>query len=334
MSVLDVGVRGEGEDLAAAARAQDDGTGGDGPDLPGRQLDGHDALTPSVVDEQRRHEELVVAHDRLVLEAGLEQGVEQMEPRLVGGEPGPLDLHPAEGAHRDVAVRLAAPGAAPVLEPEHLLGRLADEGLHRVLVAEPVAAGHGVVGVLVQAVLGLDDGGGASLGRDRVAAHGIDLGDDADAQPRIGLGHGDRRAQARSATAHDEHVAAEEIHDSRRPSWTPGVPGDSTGELALRRGAAPREIGPGSLSRGTAAKDRTGASATTGLVTTGEHALSENPNQGHCALRDRTIHTGEVRAVWAAPAAVSNARSRPHHAARAARGAEAPRRGFQRHRIR
>src|SRR5881397_2974183 len=47
VAVLDVGVGGEGEDLAAAPRAEDDGSRGDGPNLPGGQLDGHDPLTPS-----------------------------------------------------------------------------------------------------------------------------------------------------------------------------------------------------------------------------------------------------------------------------------------------
>ena len=41
-----------------------------------------------------------------------------------------------------------------MLELQQLLGRLVDEGLDRVLVAQPVAAGDGVVGVLVEAVVG------------------------------------------------------------------------------------------------------------------------------------------------------------------------------------
>ena len=113
-----------------------------------------------------------------------------------------------------MAVRLAAPGAAPVLEPQHLLGGFLDEGLHRVLVAQPVAAGDGVVGMLVQAVPGLDHRGGAALRRDRVAAHGIDLGDHRDAELGMRLGDGDGGAQARASAAHHEHVAGERIHAS------------------------------------------------------------------------------------------------------------------------
>ena len=89
-----------------------------------------------------------------VLERGLEQRVQHVEAGLVGGEPGAHLLHAAERAHRDVAVRLPAPRAAPVLQPQQLARRLVDERLDRVLVAQPVAAGDRVVRVLVEAVVG------------------------------------------------------------------------------------------------------------------------------------------------------------------------------------
>ena len=145
----------KGKTLPQPARAEDDGLGGDGADLAGGQLDGHDALAAPVVHEQLGDEALVVALDAVVLERGLEQRVQHVEAGLVGGEPRALDLHAPEGTHGHVAVGLPAPGTAPVLEPQHLLGGLLHEGLHRVLVAEPVAAGDGVVGVRVQAVAAL-----------------------------------------------------------------------------------------------------------------------------------------------------------------------------------
>ena len=119
-----------------------------------------------------------------------------MEAGLVGGEPRPLDLHPPEGTHGDVAIRLPVPGTAPVLQPQAFLRGLPHEGLHRVLVGEPVPSGDGVVGVLVEAVRLFDHGGGSSLRRDGMAAHGIHLGDHGDAEFRIRLGHGDGSAQA------------------------------------------------------------------------------------------------------------------------------------------
>ena len=175
-------------------------------DLPRHQLDGDDALHPAVIDQQLRHEPLVVADDAGVLQRGLEEGVEHVEAGLVGGEPRAHLLHAAERAHGDAAVRLAAPRAAPVLQPEQLLGGFLDEGLDGVLVAQPVAAGDGVVGVFVEAVVRADHGRGAALGRDRVAAHRVDLGDDGDAEPGVGLGDGDGRAQPGPAAADQDHV--------------------------------------------------------------------------------------------------------------------------------
>jgi hypothetical protein len=87
--------------------------------------------------------------------------------------------------------------------------RLLDERLDGVLVAQPVAAGDGVVGVLVERVVRTDDAGRAALGRDRVAAHRVDLGDDGDAEARIGFRDRDRRAQPRAAAANEDHVMRE-----------------------------------------------------------------------------------------------------------------------------
>ena len=142
---VDVGVRGEREDLAAAAGAQDDRLRGDRLDLAGQQADRDDAVHPAVVDQQPGDEHLVVARDLVVLQGGLEQRVQHVEAGLVGREPGALLLHAAERTDRDVAVRLPAPGAAPVLELQQLAGSLVDERLDGVLVAEPVAARDRVV---------------------------------------------------------------------------------------------------------------------------------------------------------------------------------------------
>jgi hypothetical protein len=90
--------------------------------------------------------------------------VQHVEAGLVGGEPGALDLHAAEGAHVDVAVVLAAPRTAPVLELDHLRRALRDEEVHDVLLAQPVAAGDRVVEVLLQAVVRLHDAGRPAFG--------------------------------------------------------------------------------------------------------------------------------------------------------------------------
>src|SRR5262249_345561 len=203
---LDGGVGREGEDPAAAAGAEDGGLGQDGLDPAGMELDGDHALDAAIVDEELGDEPLVVAGDRGVLERGLEERVKHVEAGFVGGVPGTHLLHAAEGTHTDSPVRLATPGAPPVLEAQELLGRLLDEGLHSVLVAEPVAAGDRVVAGLVEAVVGADHTRGAALGRDRVAAHRVDLGHHRDADPGVGLGDGNGGAQAGTATADQDHV--------------------------------------------------------------------------------------------------------------------------------
>ena len=142
-----------GKTLPQPPVAEDDRLRGDRPDPSGAQLDRHHAVHPAVVDEQPGHEPLVVALDRAVLQRGLEQRVQHVEAGLVRGEPGAHLLHAAERADRDVPVRLPAPRAAPVLELEQLARSLVDERLDRVLVAEPVAAGDGVVDVLLDGVV-------------------------------------------------------------------------------------------------------------------------------------------------------------------------------------
>ena len=55
----------------------------------------------------------------------------------------------------DAAVRRTAPGAAPLLHLHELLVRVGNEVLDHVLLAQPVAALHGVVEVLLEGVMRL-----------------------------------------------------------------------------------------------------------------------------------------------------------------------------------
>src|SRR5215813_9813521 len=191
VAVLDVRVGGERKNLATTAGADDHGFGEDGLNAAGHQLDGDHAARPAVVNQQFGDEPFVVARDRLVLERGLEEGVEHVEAGLVGGEPRAFILHPAERPDRDAAVRLATPRAAPMLELQQLPGRLLDEEFNRVLVAHPISAGDRVVGVLIQCVAGFDHAGRAAFGRHGVAAHRVDFRDYGDAQVRIEFGNSD-----------------------------------------------------------------------------------------------------------------------------------------------
>src|SRR5215475_11712395 len=98
-----------------------------------------------------------------------------MKSALVGREPGTLDLHPAERPHVDMAVRLPAPWTAPMFELHHFFGAVRNEIIHRVLVAQPVSAGDGVVKMIIERIVGLYHGSGATLGCDCMTAHWVDF---------------------------------------------------------------------------------------------------------------------------------------------------------------
>src|SRR6202795_883436 len=209
---LDAGVGGEGKNAAAAAGAENDGLGGDGLNFAGHEFDGDHALDAAIVDEEFGDEPFVVAKDGVVFHGGLKKSVQHVEAGFVGGEPGAHLFHSTEGADGDVAVVLAAPGAAPVLELEKFLGGFFYEGFDGVLIAEPVAAGDGVVGVLVERVVGFDDAGGAAFGGDGVTPHGIDLGDDGDFQVGIEFGYSYGGAEASTTTSDQENVVGRNVH--------------------------------------------------------------------------------------------------------------------------
>src|SRR5207248_7055561 len=101
-------------DAAVATGGEDHRLGRYGFDATRSDVDGDHTFAAAVLDQQRGDEPFVVAGDIGVLEARLEQRVQEVESALVGGEARPPDGHPAERAHRDPAVLLAAPGAAPV----------------------------------------------------------------------------------------------------------------------------------------------------------------------------------------------------------------------------
>ena len=111
----------------------------------------------------------------------------------------------AEAALVDEAVGGAAEGQAHVLEVVDRLDRFLGEDGRRVLVDEIVAALDRVEGVplrlvLLQVAEGRAD---ASLGGARVAAHGIELGDDRDPPGARGL---EGSVQAGAAGADDHRV--------------------------------------------------------------------------------------------------------------------------------
>jgi hypothetical protein len=99
-----------------------------------------------------------------------------------------------------------------MLHPGQFLRRLVDEKLDRVLITQPVAAGHGVVEMILETVVVLDDASGATLGGDGVAAHRVDLGDQGDTQVRIRLRNGDGGAQSRTSGPDDNNIRSDRFH--------------------------------------------------------------------------------------------------------------------------
>ncbi len=200
------------EHASGAAGGDDDRFGFDQRELAGAYLDDHHTLHAPVRAHQIDAEIFIEAPDRRIFDRGLEQGVQHVEAGLVGSEPGALDLHAAEGAHVHMAVGLAAPGAAPVLQLHHLFGAMRHEILDHILLAEPVAAAHGVVEMVVELVVRTCHGGRTAFCRHRVAAHGVDLGDERDPERGVGLGHGDGRTQARTARPYDRDIRFVDFH--------------------------------------------------------------------------------------------------------------------------
>ena len=220
---LDAGVGGEGKNAAAATGAKDDGFGGDGLNLAGHKFDGHDALHAAIVHQELGDKPFVVTGDGVVFQSGLKESVQHVEAGFVGGKPRAHLFHAAESADGDVSVGLAAPRAAPMLEAQQFFGGFLDEGLHGVLVAEPVAAGNGVVGVLVETVTRFNDTRCAAFRRNRVAPHGVDLGDHGDVEFGIDFGDSDGCPEARPATSDQENVVVRYIHSNkRRTLWAAG----------------------------------------------------------------------------------------------------------------
>jgi hypothetical protein len=182
--------------------------------LAGADLDGDDALDTTVLDHQIDAEMLVEALDRRILDRRLKERVQHVETGLVGGEPGALDLHAAEGAHIDVPVRGATPGATPVLELGQLFVAVGNEVFDHILLAQPVATTDGVVEMVLEAIGGQFHTCRAAFGGHGMATHRIDLRDQRDLEGRIRLRHSDRGPQAGSAAAHNHYICLVTLHAS------------------------------------------------------------------------------------------------------------------------
>ena len=199
-------VGGRLEALARAAGGVDDGLGRE--ELHRAVADvarDRAAAVAGLVLDERRHEPLLVAVDRLVvLHQLLVEHVQQRLAGDVGHVVGARGGGAAEGARPELALTVAVEGHARVLEPEHLVGRLAAHDLDRVLVAEVVRALDRVVGVGLPRVVRVQRRVDASRRRVGVRADRVDLAHDGHRRP--GLGRSQGGALAGEACADDEDV--------------------------------------------------------------------------------------------------------------------------------
>jgi hypothetical protein len=173
----------------------------------------HQAPAAAVVVHEQIEREVLVEELDLVAQRLLEQRVEQGMPGAVGGGAGAIGLVlavlgrlAAEGALVDLALGRARERHAVVLELDHRRRGVLGHVLDRVLVAQPVRALDRVVHVKAPVVRAhvAERGVDAALGRDRVRAGRIHLGDAGGPEAR--LDHADRGAQARAAGADDQAV--------------------------------------------------------------------------------------------------------------------------------
>ena len=156
-------VRRKGEYLSGTTGAEDDRAAEYRVHLSAADIERGNSADATTIDQESRREVLVVADDLLVPHRVLKEGVQHVEPGLVGGVPGPSHAHAAEVPHVHPTVRGPAPGAAPVFELHELPRSGLDERLDRILVGEEVAALQRVVGVEIEAVVRPHGGGRASL---------------------------------------------------------------------------------------------------------------------------------------------------------------------------
>ena len=221
---LDGPIGREGEHPAGPAGGDNHRLGPEQAHQAGPHLDGGDAHATVVLHQQVRAVVFVEALDGGKLERGLEQSVQDVEAALVRSEPGPFDLHPAEGADVDMTVRGAAPGAAPVFELGQFQGGLLDEQINGVLIAQPVSTRHRVMKMMLEAVALADHPGGTALGGHGMTAHRIDFRNQRNLQSRIALGRGDGGAQAGAASPDDRNIRGDDFHRHLpfryMPMWT------------------------------------------------------------------------------------------------------------------
>src|SRR5215472_5650214 len=103
-------------------------------ELAGSDLDHDHALAASILYNEVDTKIFVEPLNRRIFDRRLKQRVEDVKSGFVGSIPSTLNLHAAKCPHVDMAIRLAAPGAAPVLELHHLFGAMRNKIIDDILI--------------------------------------------------------------------------------------------------------------------------------------------------------------------------------------------------------
>ena len=206
-----------------AAGGEDHGLRADRAEPPAQEIPRDHALAAPVVDDELPGEVLLVGRDVALHHLLVEHVDEDVardvrrvrRARLAGG---------TERALCDPAVLGAREDRAPVLELVDVVRRLAAEDLDRLLIPEVVGALDRVERVLLGIVLGgvSQSRVDPTLGRARVAANRVDLGDHRDV--RAGVESLDRRAHPRAAGTHDDDIV-NGVHCEGRYLIVSAIPG-------------------------------------------------------------------------------------------------------------
>src|SRR5699024_10387613 len=219
------GIGGGREDLARPARREHHRFGLYDVDLAGRELVGDDpggplvpVALPLVVEQQQVEDVELVEELHVVLDALLVQRLQDHVPGPVRGVAGAahgglpvVTGVPAEAALVDPPLRGAVERQAHLLQVEDGVDGLLGHHFRGVLVNEVVPTLDGVEGVPFPVVVLYVRQRGAhhTLGRDRVGAGGVEIGDDGGACPFRGF---QGRAHAGATGANDYDVVAVCLH--------------------------------------------------------------------------------------------------------------------------
>ena len=99
-----------------------------------------------------------------------------------------------------------------MLHLHNLFVGVGNEVLNDILLAQPVPAVHGVIKMIVEAVVRPRHRGGTAFRGHRVTAHRVDFGNQRNFQRRIRFRNRDRRPQSCATRAYNRHVRLENFH--------------------------------------------------------------------------------------------------------------------------